>query len=186
MTEHRSYHHGDLRKAVTDAALDVIAESGVGALSMRDLARRAGVSHAAPAHHFKDRAGLLTAIAAEGHDLLTAELAAEGEGLAGMGAAYVRFAELHPAHFQVMFRPDLVRADDPELAAARGRSAARLREGVSSLPGGADAELAGVAAWSMAHGFASLARSGALAGVIGDREQGEVFLRAAQELIRAQ
>ena len=60
----RPYHHGDLRRAILTAALDVIAADGPSGLSLRDLARRAGVSHAAPAHHFKDRAGLLTAIAA--------------------------------------------------------------------------------------------------------------------------
>ncbi len=74
MTSRDTYHHGDLRRAVLTAALDVIRTQGPAALSLRDLARRAGVSHAAPAHHFKDRAGLLTAIATEGHDLLTAAL----------------------------------------------------------------------------------------------------------------
>ncbi|MYW35224.1 helix-turn-helix domain-containing protein, partial [Streptomyces sp. SID2119] len=66
-SEHeRTYHHGDLRRAILSAALDAIAAEGPAALSLRDLARRAGVSHAAPAHHFKDRTGLLTAVATEG------------------------------------------------------------------------------------------------------------------------
>lgn len=75
MSSRSTYHHGDLRQAVLSAALDVIATEGPSALSLRDLARRAGVSHAAPAHHFKDRAGLLTAVATEGFDLLAAALA---------------------------------------------------------------------------------------------------------------
>jgi AcrR family transcriptional regulator len=66
----RPYHHGDLRRAVLDAAVAAIAESGPAALSLRDLARRAEVSHAAPAHHFGDKAGVLTALAAEGYALL--------------------------------------------------------------------------------------------------------------------
>ncbi len=70
MTTDRPYHHGDLRQAVLDAAVAAITEAGPAAVSLRELARRAGVSHAAPAHHFGDKAGLLTALAAEGYDLL--------------------------------------------------------------------------------------------------------------------
>src|SRR6478735_8486990 len=93
-TPQRPYHHGDLRRAILSAALDVIATEGPSALSLRDLARRAGVSHAAPAHHFKDRTGLLTAIAAEGHALLSDELA-EAPDLRERGVRYVRFATGH-------------------------------------------------------------------------------------------
>ncbi|CAM5543275.1 hypothetical protein STANM309S_00955 [Streptomyces tanashiensis] len=100
MTTSRStYHHGELRQAVLAAALDVIATDGPGALSLRDLARRAGVSHAAPAHHFKDRTGLLTAIATQGYELLAAGLAGTAR-LRERGVRYVRFAVEHPAHFQ--------------------------------------------------------------------------------------
>ncbi|MGW7431955.1 TetR/AcrR family transcriptional regulator [Streptomyces sp. NPDC054861] len=159
MTARRTYHHGDLRQAVLTAALDVIAAEGPAALSLRDLARRAGVSHAAPAHHFKDRTGLLTAIAAEGHDLLADALAA-APGLRERGVAYVRFAVDRPAHFQVMFQPALLRGDDPDLLAARRRSSAELRAGIDSLTPAAtptaDARTAGIAAWSLAHGFATL------------------------------
>src|SRR3954453_1536093 len=118
---HRSYHHGDLRRAILTAALDVIAADGPSALSLRDLPRRAGVSHAAPAHHFKDRTGLLTAIAAEGYELLAAALR-EASDLKDAGVRYVRFAREHPAHFQVMFAPELLRADDLELTTARALS----------------------------------------------------------------
>ncbi|MET9672412.1 TetR/AcrR family transcriptional regulator [Streptomyces sp. NPDC006482] len=155
MTSRKTYHHGDLRQSVLAAALDVIAAEGPGALSLRDLARRAGVSHAAPAHHFKDRAGLLTAIAAEGYDLLAAALAAAPE-LRERGVRYVRFATDHPAHFQVMFQPELLRADDPELLAAKERASAELRAGVADLRTTPDARAAGIAAWSLAHGFATL------------------------------
>ncbi|WP_217167864.1 TetR/AcrR family transcriptional regulator [Streptomyces sp. AC512_CC834] len=153
MSTERSYHHGDLRRAVLTAALDVIAANGPAALSLRDLARRAGVSHAAPAHHFKDRPGLLTAIATEGYGLLSATLG-EAKDLRDLGVRYVRFAVAHPAHFQVMFHPELLRPDDSELRAARERTRSMLRTAVEDH--GDDPAIGFMAAWSMAHGFATL------------------------------
>lgn len=169
MSSDRTYHHGDLRRAVLSAALDVIRTEGPAALSLRDLARRAGVSHAAPAHHFKDRTGLLTAIATEGYGLF-ADALADAPDLRERGVRYVRFATEHPAHFQVMFQPDLYRADDPELLAAKDRASGELRAGVARLPDagrGDDPRLAGVAAWSLAHGFAGLLLSGNLNEAVG-------------------
>ncbi|MGW7252546.1 TetR/AcrR family transcriptional regulator [Streptomyces sp. NPDC054834] len=183
---HRPYHHGDLRRAVLTAALDVIAADGPSALSLRDLARRAGVSHAAPAHHFKDRTGLLTAIAAEGYGLLAAALR-EAADLKDAGVRYVRFAREHPAHFQVMFAPGLLRADDLELTTARTLAADALRHAVSTVPPGGrgpDARLAGVAAWSLAHGFATLLLSHNLDDPLGDRNPEEVFSTLAAMLFR--
>ncbi|MEU4179222.1 TetR/AcrR family transcriptional regulator [Streptomyces sp. NPDC026589] len=173
----RTYHHGDLRRVILDAALDVIATNGPGALSLRDLARRAGVSHAAPAHHFKDRTGLLTAVAAEGYALFADALAGAPD-LRERGVAYVRFAATHPAHFQVMFQPDLHRTDAPDLLAARARATEALRAGVADLPPtgrGEDDRLAGVAAWSLAHGFATLLLSGALSDAVEGRGPEETF-----------
>ncbi|HEX2356649.1 MAG TPA: TetR/AcrR family transcriptional regulator [Micromonosporaceae bacterium] len=167
----RPYHHGDLRRALLDAAASTIEESGPAALSLRDLARRAGVSHAAPAHHFGDKAGLLTALAAQGYELLDEALRAAGGDLLEVGVAYVRFAVEHRAHFEVMFRPDLYRSDDPSVVAARRRAGAALRAGVGSLPDRPDgerAELAALAAWSIVHGFASLWLDGALPPELGD------------------
>ncbi|MFI8966251.1 TetR/AcrR family transcriptional regulator [Streptomyces sp. NPDC053493] len=175
MTTRRTYHHGDLRQAVLAAALDVIAADGPGALSLRDLARRAGVSHAAPAHHFKDRTGLLTAIAAQGYELL-AEALTGAPDLRERGVRYVRFAAAHPAHFQVMFRPDLHHADDPELLAARERASVELRAGVTALgPGTAAPRDTGIAAWSLAHGFATLLLTHNLDAPLDGRDPGEVF-----------
>lgn len=173
----RTYHHGDLRRAILAAALDVIAAEGPAALSLRDLARRAGVSHAAPAHHFKDRTGLLTAVAAEGYALFADALAGAPD-LRERGVAYVRFAATRPAHFQVMFQPDLHRPDDPDLLAARARATEALRAGVADLPPGgrgADDRLAGVAAWSLAHGFATLLLSGNLSDATKGRDPEEAF-----------
>jgi AcrR family transcriptional regulator len=177
-----AYHHGDLRRAVLDAALEVIAADGPSAISLRDLARRAGVSHAAPAHHFKDKAGLLTAIALEGNEILAESLAEaiaeERTELIDLGVRYVRFALEHPAHFEVMYRPDLYHRRDPELVAARERTGKLLRGKVEAmteehhLP---DARVAQLAAWSAAHGFANLVRGGNLDRTIGDQDPAEVF-----------
>ncbi|MEW2811697.1 TetR/AcrR family transcriptional regulator [Streptomyces massasporeus] len=183
----RPYHHGDLRRAILGAALDVIAADGPSALSLRDLARRAGVSHAAPAHHFKDRAGLLTAIAAEGFGLLATTLR-EAADLQEAGVHYVRFAREHPAHFQVMFAPGLLRDGDLELATARALAGDALRDAVAAVPPdgrGTDARLAGVAAWSLAHGFATLLLSHNLTGPVGDQDPEEVFRELATMLFRA-
>ncbi|WP_420790359.1 TetR/AcrR family transcriptional regulator [Streptomyces sp. NRRL B-3229] len=182
----RPYHHGDLRRAILGAALDVIAAEGPAALSLRDLARRAGVSHAAPAHHFKDRTGLLTAIAAEGFGLLAAALK-EAADLKDAGVRYVRFAREHPAHFQVMFAPGLLRADDLELTTGRALATDALRTSVSGVRAedfGIDARLAGVAAWSLAHGFATLLLSHNLDGPVGDKDPEDVFRTLATTLFR--
>ncbi|MGW6904907.1 TetR/AcrR family transcriptional regulator [Streptomyces sp. NPDC054940] len=184
----RPYHHGDLRRAILGTALDVIASDGPSALSLRDLARRAGVSHAAPAHHFKDRTGLLTAIAAEGFGLLAGTLT-EAADLKDAGVRYVRFAREHPAHFQVMFTPELLRADDLELTTARALAGDALRGAVSAVRPeslGIDTRLAGVAAWSLAHGFATLLLSHNLDGPVGDRDPEEVFRTLAAMLFRGE
>ncbi|TQM84348.1 TetR family transcriptional regulator [Saccharothrix saharensis] len=162
VTTPRPYHHGDLRRAVLDAAVDAITEHGPAGVGLRDLARRVGVSHAGPVHHFKDKAGVLTALAAEGFGLLADALDATvalGGDMVELGAAYVRFAVDHRAHFEVMFRPDLYRGDDPALVEARDRAGAALAGGVADRP---DPELARVAAWSLVHGFATLWNTGAL------------------------
>ncbi|GIG57283.1 TetR family transcriptional regulator [Longispora fulva] len=157
------YHHGDLRRTLLATAAEVIAETGPAALSLRDLARRAGVSHAAPAHHFGDKQGLLTALATEGYELLAEALTAAEGDILDAGVAYIRFATEHPAHFEVMFHPALYRED--EIGAARERSAAALSAGLASRPKedlGPDPELTGMAAWSLVHGFATLALAGNL------------------------
>jgi AcrR family transcriptional regulator len=157
----RPYHHGDLRRALLEAALQAIAEVGPAAVSLRDLARRTGVSHAAPAHHFGDKAGLLTAVATDGFERLAATLReayqATGSFLE-VGVAYVRFAVTHRAQFEVMFRPELYRTDDPELVRARGAARALLYPPAADLTNKADAERVGaaVAAWSLVHGLATL------------------------------
>lgn len=165
------YHHGDLRRQVLRETAAVIAEHGVDAVSLRDIARRCGVSHAAPAHHFTDRTGLLTALATEGFRLLADALAAPARGrparseLVDMGVRYVRFALRHPAHFRVMYDAKLLHANDSELLAARAETAALLRGGIAGLPAGVGARnqsTSALAAWSLAHGYATLQLGGNL------------------------
>lgn len=162
-----AYHHGNLKRAVMDGALAAIAEHGPAALSLRDVARQAGVSHAAPAHHFGDKAGVLTAIAIEGFELLSAATRAATEQTGSLiegGIAYIRFALKHPAHYEVMFRPDLYRPDDEALINAREDGFKVLANAVRRTLGpDADEQevLSGViASWSFAHGFANLWSAG--------------------------
>jgi AcrR family transcriptional regulator len=174
----KPYHHGRLRQALLDAAVEEIETVGPAALSMREIARRAGVSHAAPAHHFGDKAGIFTAIATEGYRLITeaTSAAAVGEGaLVEGGVAYVQFALTHRAYFEVMFRPDLYRDDDPALIAARDASFAVLLHAVETglkRRTAHDALGTALAAWSVAHGFAVLWLNGNLpAELTKDRQQ---------------
>jgi AcrR family transcriptional regulator len=159
----RPYHHGDLRRALLDAALELVAEHGPAGLSLREVARRAGVSHAAPTHHFRNKAGLLTAIAADGYRTLAEALAVAGrDGFRAQGVAYVVFATEHPAHFAVMRAPYLLNTDDADLHAARESAGEQLRGGAATL---GDADQPGdpatpLAAWALVHGLASLLLEG--------------------------
>jgi AcrR family transcriptional regulator len=164
------YHHGNLRREILDAAIDEIAERGAVALSMRELARRAGVSHAAPAHHFGDKAGLLTAIAIEGFALMAEAMrAAYDTGtFLDVGVTYVRFSVEHPAHFEVMYRPDLYHRDDPAVVEARDTAGRWLYGPAGDEHPDDDALEIGIAAWSFVHGFASLWTTGNLQHRLGD------------------
>ncbi|MGV9299174.1 MULTISPECIES: TetR/AcrR family transcriptional regulator [Amycolatopsis] len=184
----RRYHHGDLRQAVLTAAVEVLGDSGPAAVNLRDLARRVGVSHAAPAHHFGDRSGLLTAVAAQGFDLLadTLEELPPSPDLLEAGVAYVSFAVEHRAHFEVMFRPELLRGDDPDLRAAQERSNQALDWAIAGFrDGSVDPVVAGAAAWSLVHGFATLWLQRALPADLGDdvaaaaRAVAELLVRGA-------
>lgn len=170
-----SYHHGNLRCALIEAALDLVQEQGVGAISLREVARRAGVSHAAPAHHFGDKAGLLTALAARGFELFgdVLRLGATRGGdepvarMAWLGWAYVMFAAEHRAYFEIMFRPELLHYSDPTLAAAAGTAYQSLLDAVGAMHHGLSAEdldLRATRAWAEVHGLATLWLHGNLKG----------------------
>jgi AcrR family transcriptional regulator len=158
----RPYHHGDLRPALLEAAVQVIEEVGPSAMSLRQVARRAGVTHPAATYHFGDKAGLLTSVAAEGYRLLGASLRAAYEATGSfleVGVAYVRFAVTNRAHFEVMYRPELYNHNDRDLLEARAAAASLLYG--SEQP---DIEQLneGVAAWAIVHGIATLWLNGNL------------------------
>jgi AcrR family transcriptional regulator len=164
----RPYHHGNLRPALISAAIGEIEESGPAAMSLRAVARRAGVTHAAATYHFGDRAGLLTAVAAEGYRLLAEALrgAQETRGsFLEVGVAYVRFAVTHRAQFEVMYRPELYHRDNAELGRAR-EAAATLLYGTGEIT--RERMAYGVAAWSIVHGLATLWLNGNLPAQLGD------------------
>ncbi|HMO49517.1 MAG TPA: TetR/AcrR family transcriptional regulator [Kiritimatiellia bacterium] len=165
-----SYHHGELRKALVDAAAALAAERGPEAVSLRETAKRAGVSHAAPYHHFSGRAELLHAVALEGFRLMDAEMSravarkrrgAPRERLAALGQAYIRFAAKNPHYFRAMFRgvkPD----DDLPDEHQHGRKnfdllVAMVQDclGESGSPSGRVLDRV-LAAWAIVHGTASL------------------------------
>lgn len=163
--------------ALLEAVDHAVRERGASALSLRDVARRAGVSHAAPAHFFKHKAGLLSAFAAQGFGRLADVVGAEferstptngAESLAAVGRAYVRFAVTEPAQFEVMFRLDALDESSVELKQASDLAFSlliavieRCRE--EGRLGDRDPLLVALGAWSIVHGLASLWISGQLA-----------------------
>jgi len=171
-----SYHHGDLRRALLGAALELVEREGAEALTLRAAARRAGVSQAAPYRHFRDKEALLAAVAEEGFRSLTEALlqaAAPHAGdplgrLRARGLAYVDFATSHPAHFRIMFgRGAADRSAHPELMKAAREAFEALVSGIRECqdagivrPG--DPEELALCAWSATHGLAMLAVDGQL------------------------
>ena len=154
-----TYHHGDLKAVILAKAATLVAERGADGISLRELAREAGVSHAAPAHHFTDRRGLFTTLAAEGWRMLADALAAARPDFVDAALAYVRFALDRPGHYAVMFDRSLVNSEDPELKAAQDAAGAELAHGVGTLKdprAKADPPSAALAAWSLVHGYAML------------------------------
>jgi AcrR family transcriptional regulator len=164
-----SYHHGALREALLTASLKLIEADGLTALSLRRVAREAGVSPGAPYHHFKDRAAVLAALAAQGFRLLADDLIAATtqspdpvESLSALIRAYVAFAQRQPAHFRLMFRPELSESRlDPEAKEAEHAAEAALESAVTALVEAgvippAQAEPFSVLIWSLGHGLASL------------------------------
>jgi len=167
--EARPYHHGDLRRALIDAARRILEAEGPSALSLRAVAREAGVSPAAPYHHFKDKGELLDAVAMEGWEMLDeviakakAGAASVAEALDEIGVSYVCFARENPALYRVMY--DTVRDKEslPEdMAADKDSAYCKVRD--TLVEAGAnpsdeiELELATVAAWCSAHGLAEMA-----------------------------
>lgn len=165
----RSYHHGNLRAHLMAAALEIVRETGAASLSLRDAARRAGVSHTAPYRHFRNRAALLAVLAEEGFRDMAAEMQAASaaaedepiERLRLMGLAYVRFAARHPGHFRVMFGPEAAYEHDHSVRhAGEGvytlmRDALEQAQDLGQLRND-DYRIQARTAWALMHGLASL------------------------------
>jgi len=175
----------DTRRILLDASIDLVATEGLGALSMREVARRAGVSHQAPYHYFIDREAILAEIVAEGFQLLRAQMESAaataktpGKRLSAIGRAYLAFALEHTAHFKLMFRSELVPAEKHKQAHDCANSAfdllvSTVDEVVRENRGKPDPSLV-LAAWSIAHGLATLLLEGKLKAQVGDSRRSQV------------
>lgn len=190
--EPRPYHHGDLRRALIDAARRLLEAEGPSALSLRAVAREAGVSPAAPYHHFKDKGELLEAIAQQGWEMLNATLArARAEAktvhdkMLGLGVAYVLFAKHHPSLYRVMYDGSRDQEDLPDHAKADDSAYCQVRD--TLVEAGADPndtvnlELATTAAWCAAHGLAEMASFKQFDHIKGELGGEEAFLRGIFE-----
>ena len=177
------YHHGDLQEALIAATEAILADDGAEGFTLREAARRAGVSPAAPSHHFGNAPGLLTEVAIRGYDELGAALkqAAAKKGLArqrlqAQGLAYVAFALKYPGRFNMMFSNKRLKADDERLrlaVKAAHREFEILVEDMLRQEGDADpkrARIVATLAWSTVHGYAKLALEGKFGAV--DTEAG--------------
>jgi len=155
-TKESDYHHGDLRGALLNAARDALEQNGASAVSLRELARRVGVSHAAPYRHFANRETLLMALATDGFNELARRLRAQegkDDTLMDMGQAYVSFAIGNPSLYKLMFSPELDRKKPELLADAAGAAFGLLRSQTAAT----DQEQSGtLAAWALVHGLSQL------------------------------
>lgn len=170
----QAYHHKDLRNALVDEALAILAESGPGAVTLRELARRVGVSHTAPYAHFADKKTLLEAVAAEGFDRLTQSLAQAGaserdtsRSFIAEGVAYVQFARDNPNLYRLMFvDPELANDPDCPWSEQADRAFDLLLNRLSELgvPAGTAITDLACGIWSLLHGVAMLEIDGRLHG----------------------
>ncbi|MBR1199102.1 WHG domain-containing protein [Bradyrhizobium sp. AUGA SZCCT0240] len=175
------YHHGDLREALLQAAERVLERDGLAGLTLRAVAREAGVSHAAPTHHFGDLTGLVSELAAIGFRMFNEAMVAAGnsethpmmKGLAS-AKAYVAYAQAHPGMYGVMFRSARLDYSRPSLHEASDAAFAGLTRGVGAsrheqIPQDGlslDQAAAIARAWSLVHGFTTLLLDGRLTGIL--------------------
>lgn len=175
----RPYHHGDLKAALLAEAETILEREGVQALTLRAIARAAGVSHTAPRNHFGDLTGLLSELAAVGFGrfgaALDSAMAKAGDDPQGrmkaMGRAYVMFARTYPGLFVLMFRSERLDSSRPALRAAIDAARQALRQAAAAKTSNrplAPLQLSAqaAAAWSLVHGFAVLLLDGRLDGIL--------------------
>ena len=163
------YHHGDLRRALIETALTMVTQEGAWNFTLREVARRAGVSHAAPYNHFADKSALLAEVAALGFQALrrameraTRRPRSSRQALLGIATAYVRFGVEHPAHYRLMFGPELAEKERyPALKQASDATFAALTSALERGQAAGDVRPGSVldqalAAWSLVHGLTTL------------------------------
>jgi AcrR family transcriptional regulator len=167
------YHHGNLRAVLLAAGEQALAATGVAGFSLREVARLSGVSHAAPAHHFKNANGLLTALAIDGFRRFLAAMRRRQESadedpaarILASGLGYVDFARANPALFRLMFGDERIAHDDPELTAAADAAFLHLAEDVGKFMGASPfahppAMARTLAIWNLVHGYVQLMNAG--------------------------
>ncbi len=189
-TRRDSYHHGDLKRALTSAALSLVAEKGPKGFTLTEAARRAGVSAAAPYRHFADKAELLATVAEQGFRELHADLAAAADAASepkgrviDLGRAYVRWAVNHPDHYRVMFGAEIPKAGHPALEVAGEQAFGDLLDAITrcqeaGIIDGQDPREVAAPLWSLVHGVASLAIGGELRAV-GIQQDPEAMIAGA-------
>lgn len=150
------YHHGDLNRALRAAAARILVEDGIGAVTLREVARMAGVSHNAPYRHFPSREALLAALAVDGFISLRRRLEAVSgpQRVTALGKAYLAFAAEERPHFLLMFCGAIDKAAFPDPSAAAANAFAVLEAAIAAEPGGTPA--AALRAWALVHGLAHL------------------------------
>jgi AcrR family transcriptional regulator len=176
------YHHGDLRAATLLAAGKLLEDQGPAGVVLREVARRAGVSHNAPYRHFPDREALLEALAAEGFERLGRRLSACAP--ADMGEAYVQFALMHPQRFRLMFGGVVPLGRDPTLAKASRQAYEALLQAFRGRSDIAEPGAAAAAAWSLVHGLAHLLLDGHFNEATQGGAQNAAFIRRVLATVR--
>ena len=191
MTE-TGYHHGDLKNALIQAGLEILAEEGLGRLSLRRVAKQAGVSHAAPYSHFRDKQALIAAISTEGFRQLYIQIKTAFEAhkdepeilLVETAWAYLQFALNAPNYFKLMFSSALEKEKDyPDFVAASQENFVQLSEIVKICQDGGvlkqgDTDLVAVSVWSTVHGYTSLILESQIPrSVIGEHDLKELLIQ---------
>jgi len=193
-----SYHHGNLRRALLDSALAMVEKEGPRGVSLRAVARMAGVSPAAPYRHFAGKEGLLAAVAEEGFRALEVKMQAASQETRGLdlaefrsiGLAYVRFAASNPSHFRVMFGPEVSdKSIHLSLKEAADRASQIIADAIANcqrpgLEGGdTDPKRLFISAWSTFHGLATLIADGQLKSSVGSDAELEALGNSVADVI---
>jgi len=197
----KTYHHGDLKNALIEAGIEILAKEGVGGLSLREAARKAGVSHAAPYAHFADKQALIAAIATDGHKKIHDRITRVIEQVPGdplrqlveLAWAYVEFGFEEPDHFKITFSGVVEKERDyPALVEMTGKNFETIRQLVERCqtagvlrPG--EPALVAVGVWGLVHGFVSLVQEGQVSHSVLERySRREMLIIALNQITRVE